>query len=116
MDQSAIKTLMDPLDLIITMEMPIEQERKQRDIVRIASVTVKGSDFQNGPATWEATNNQMRLKTIALHWIIELIFKLAGEQYDMSRFPSRGAEPWEKLVWAQDLFIAIQRRFAVARD
>jgi hypothetical protein len=49
------------------MEMVIEQERKLRDIVRVSSVTVKGSDIQNVPVTWEATNNQMRLKTIALH-------------------------------------------------
>ncbi len=53
MDQSAIKTLMDPLDSRIIMEMLIEQGRKLRDIVRIASVTVKGSDTQNGPATWK---------------------------------------------------------------
>jgi hypothetical protein len=30
-----------------------------------------------------------------LHWIIELIIKLAGEQFDMSRFPSRDAGPWK---------------------
>ncbi len=45
----------------------------------------------------QQTFNQMRLKTIALHWIIQLIFKLAGEQFDMSRFPSGDAGPWEKL-------------------
>ncbi len=56
---------MDPLDSRITMEMVIEQERKVRDIVRVASVTVKGNDIQNDPVTWEATNNQMRLKTVA---------------------------------------------------
>ncbi len=107
---------MDPLDSRITMEMVIEQERKLRDIVSIASVTVKGSDTQNGPVTWEAIKNQMRLKTIALHRIIELIFKLAGEQFDMSRFPSRDAGPWEKLIRVKDLFVAIQRRFAAAKD
>ncbi len=84
--------------------------------MRVASVMVEGSDIQNDPVTWEATNNQMRLKTIALHWIIELIFKLAGEQYDMSRFPSRDAGPWEKLIQVQDLSVAIQWRFAAARD
>jgi hypothetical protein len=78
--------------------------------------SMRGDDIQNDPVTWEATNNQMRLKTIALHWIIELIFKLTGEQYDMSRFPSRDAGPWEKLIRVQDLFVAIQLRFAAARD
>jgi hypothetical protein len=58
----------------------------------------------------------MSLKTIALHRIIELIFKLAGEQFDMNRFASRDAGPWEKLIRVQDLFVAIQRRFAAARD
>ena len=77
MDQSAIKTLMDPLDSRITMEMVIEQERKLRDIVRVASVTVKGSDIQNDPVAWEATNDQMRLKAIALHRIIDPV---AGKQ------------------------------------
>ncbi len=67
MDQSVIKMLMDPLNLRITMEMVIEQERKLRDILRVACVTVKGGDTQNNPVAWEATNNQMRLRTIALH-------------------------------------------------
>ncbi len=62
---------MDQLYSRITMEMVIEQERKLRDIVRVASVTVEGSDIQNDPVAWEATNNQMRLKTIALHWIFD---------------------------------------------
>ncbi len=34
----------------------------------------------------------------------------------MSRFPSRDAGPWEKLIRVQDLFVAIQRRFAAAKD
>ncbi len=44
MDQSAIKTLMDPLDSRITLKMVIEQERKPRDTLRVASVTVKVKD------------------------------------------------------------------------
>jgi hypothetical protein len=68
------------------------------------------------PVAWEATNTQMRLETIALNRIIDLIFKLAGEQFDVSRFPSRGAGPWKKLILVQNLFVAIQERFAAARD
>jgi hypothetical protein len=34
----------------------------------------------------------------------------------MSRYPSRDAGPWEKLILVKDLFVAIQRRFAAARD
>jgi hypothetical protein len=44
MDQSVIKTKMEPLDSRITLEMDIEQERKLRDPLRVASVTVKGRD------------------------------------------------------------------------
>ncbi len=35
---------MDQLDSRITMEMVIEQEKKLTDILRVASVTVKGRD------------------------------------------------------------------------
>ncbi len=66
-----------------------------------------------------ATHKLMLLKTKTLHWIIDLIFKLAGEQsncFDMPFFQSRDARPWETLVRVQDLFVAIQRRFAAARD
>ncbi len=51
--------------------MVIKQERKLKDILKVASVTVRGGDIQNDPVAWEATNNQMRLKTIALHLIID---------------------------------------------
>jgi hypothetical protein len=183
MDQFAIKTLMDPLDSRITLEMVIEQERKFRDTLRVASVTVKGKDpisatcvvwltengyiseyrdhvyhegelvlpdwnmgcfylqtyhwellgpeeyqsqhrycslrgddIQNDPNAWEATHQLMLLKFKTLHKIIDLVFKLAGEQFDMSRFQSRDAGPWEKLILVQDLVVAIQQRFAVARN
>jgi hypothetical protein len=38
------KTLTDPLDSRITLEMAIKQERKLGDILRVASVTVRGRD------------------------------------------------------------------------
>ena len=34
----------------------------------------------------------------------------------MGRFPSRDSGPWEKLIRVQDLAIAIQQRFVVAKD
>ena len=44
---------MDPLDSRITMEMVIEQERKLRDTLRVASVTVKGRDPKSATsAVW----------------------------------------------------------------
>jgi hypothetical protein len=78
--------------------------------------SMRGDDIQNDPVAWEATHKLMRLKTKTLHRIIDLVFKLAGEQFDMSCFPSRDSRPWEKLIPVQDLFVAIQRRFAAVRD
>ena len=49
----------------------------------------------------------MRTKT--LHRIIDLIFQLTSEMFDMGQFPSRDSWPWENLV-------AIQQRFVAAKD
>jgi hypothetical protein len=65
--------------------------------------SIRGDDIQHDPVAWEATHKLMLLKTKTLHRIIDLIFKLAGEQFDMSCFPSRDARPWEKLIRVQDL-------------
>ncbi len=78
--------------------------------------SMRGDDIQNDPVAWEATHKLILLKTKTIHLIIDLILKLAGEQFDMSRFPSRDAGPWEKLIREQDLFLAILQRFAAARD
>ncbi len=43
------------------------------------------------------TNKLMRLERKTLHRIIDLIFKLAGEQFDMSSSQSRDAGPWKTL-------------------
>ncbi len=71
---------------------------------------------KNDPVAWEATHKLMLLKTKTLHRIMDLIFKLAGEQFDISRFPPRDAGPWEKLIRVKSLLVDIQRRFATARD
>ncbi len=48
MDQSAVKMQIDPLDSRITLYMVIKQERNLRDILRVASGTVKGRDLISG--------------------------------------------------------------------
>ena len=58
--------------------------------------------------------NGMRKKT--LRHIIDSIFKITSEVFDVTRFPSRDSCPWEKLVRAQDLVVAIQQRFVAAKD
>jgi hypothetical protein len=78
--------------------------------------SLRGGDIQNDPTAWGATHKLMLLKNKTLHQIIDLVFKIAGEQFDMSSFLSRDAGPWEKLIRVQDLFMAIQRRFVAARD
>jgi hypothetical protein len=40
---------------------------------------MRGDDIQKDPVSWEATYKLMLVKTKSLHWIIDLIFKLAGE-------------------------------------
>ena len=49
-------------------------------------------------------------------WIIDLVFKLTTEWFDMTRFPSLVSSPWEKLIRVQDLAIAIQQRYVAAKD
>ena len=56
----------------------------------------------------------MKPKTIQL--VVDLVFKLTSESFDMTRFPSRDSDPWEKLIRVQDLAIAVQQRFVAAKD
>ncbi len=44
MDQSTIKTLIDPLDSRIKIHRIIDQERKLMDALGVASVPIKGKD------------------------------------------------------------------------
>ncbi len=78
--------------------------------------SLRGDDIAHDPLAWEATNKLMRLNTKTLHRIIDLIFKLARELFYMSWFPSRDAGPCDKRIRVQDLFVAIQQRFAAAKD
>ena len=77
---------------------------------------MRGDNISNAPLAWEASNKRMKLKPKTFHRIIDLIFKLTGELFDMARFPSRDAGPWDKLIQVQDLFIAIQQRYVAAKD
>ena len=66
--------------------------------------------------SWAATIELMLMRTTTRHRIIDLIFKLTSKMFDMGRFPSRDSGPWEKLIRVQDLAVAIQQRFAAAKD
>ena len=51
-----------------------------------------------------------------LHNIIDMVFKLTSEMFNMGRFLSRDSGPRDKLIRVQDLTIAIQRRYVAAKD
>ena len=59
---------------------------------------LQGDDLDQDPPSWEATTELMTMRTKTLHRIIDLIFKLTDELFDMGHIPSRDSAPWEKLI------------------
>ena len=78
--------------------------------------SMRGDDLADDLPSWEATTDLMMMRTRPLQCIINLIFKLTLETFDMGRFPSRDSGPWDKLIRVQDLAVAIQQRYVVAKD
>ena len=105
---------MNPLESRINIELVMEQERTWMDTLRIASVPAKGKDpiF----ATPVVTTKLMKLGTKTLHRLIDKVFQLTAELFDMGRFLSLDGGSWDKLIWVQDLSIAIQQRYGAAKD
>ncbi len=58
----------------------------------------------------------MSLGTKTLDRLIDLIFKLTAESFDMALFPSRHAGPRDKLIRVQDFCVARKQRYVAARD
>ena len=95
---------------------------------RVLPVTWVKRDYCQTTEDWEAMgltgydarheycSMLMTMKAKTLHRIIDLIFKLTSDMFDMGRFPSRDSGPWEKLIRVQDLEVAIQQRFVAAKD
>ena len=75
-----------------------------------------GDDLSDDPLSWEATSKLMTMGKKTLQRIIDLIFKLTSEMFDMGRFPSQDCGPWDKLIREQDLAIAIQQRYVAAKE
>ncbi len=87
----------------------VRRHRRLRDRRERADASVREHGTRRAAVAWEATHKLMQLKTKTLHLIIDL-------QFDMSSFSSRDAGPCEKLIQVQDLCVAIQLKFAAARD
>ena len=48
--------------------------------------------------------------------ILDLMFKIIMEWFDMTRFPSRDGGPWDKGIQVQDLLVALQQRYVAGKD
>ncbi len=72
----------------------IEHERKLMDTLRVASVSVTNKEPVFAAHLRGATGKLMKLKIYRmLLQIIDLIFKTAGEVFNMGRLPSIDARP-----------------------
>jgi hypothetical protein len=48
--------------------------------------------------------------------ILDLMFKITTEWFDMTNFPSSDGGPWDKAIRMQDLLIALQQRYVAGKD
>ena len=78
--------------------------------------SLRGDDPDQYLPSWEATTQLLGMKPKTIRCIVDLVFKLTSEWFDMTRFPSRDSGSWEKLIRVQDLAIVIQQRFVAAKD
>ena len=78
----------------------------------------RGDNLEQDLPSWEATTQLLGMikKPKTTQLIIDLVFKLTAELFDMTCFPSRDSGPWEKLIRVQDLAIAIQQRYVTAKN
>ena len=62
--------------------------------------SLRGDDLEYDLPSWEATTQLLRLTRTpkTLGRILELMFKITTEWFDMTRFPSRDGGPWDKAI------------------
>ena len=74
--------------------------------------SLRGDDLERDLPSWEATTQLLSLtsKPKKTKRILELMFKITTEWFDMTRFPSRDGGPWDKAIRMQDLMVALQQR------
>ena len=48
--------------------------------------------------------------------ILDLMFKITTEWFDMTSFPSRDGGPWDKAIRMQDLMIALHQRYVTGKE
>ena len=80
--------------------------------------SLRGDDLEYDLPSWEATTQLLRLtrKPKTLGRILELMFKITTEWFDMTRFPSKDGGPWDKAIRMQALAVALQQRYIRGKD
>ena len=78
----------------------------------------RGGDLEHDLPSWEATVQLLKLikKPKTTQLIIDLIFKVTTEWFDMTRFPGRDGGPWDKAIRMQDLAIALHQGYVAGKD
>ena len=76
---------------------------------------LRGDDLEHDLPSWDATAQLLKLikKPKTTQLIIDLMFKVTTEWFDVTRFPSRddGLGRWDKAIRiVQDLVIALDQR------
>ena len=80
--------------------------------------SLRGDNLEYDLPSWEATTQLLQLikKPKTTRRLLESMFKITTEWFDMTRFPSRDAGPWDKAIRMQDLMIALQQRYVNGKD
>ena len=87
------------------------------DIIHTTQLADTGSlSFIVTLAVFMASNHLFSCDKILSIEILESMFKITTEWFDMTRFPSRDGGPWDKAIRMQDLMIALQLRYVNGKD
>ena len=80
--------------------------------------SLRGDDLEHDLPSWEATAKLLKLikKPKTTQQIIDLMFKVTTECFDMTRFLGRNGGPWDKAIRMQDLAIAQHQRYVAGKD
>ena len=80
---------------------------------RYTYCSLRGGNLEEDLPSWEATTQLLNLvtKPKTIKMLLELMFKITTEWFDMTRFPSRDCGSWDKAIRMQDLMIALQQRY-----
>ena len=55
-------------------------------------------------------------KPKTIRGILDLMFKITTEWFDMTCFPRRNRGPWDKVVRMPDLMVALHQKYVAGKD